>query len=74
MYSGKDALLARDRRGEAFSHCRTCVSKFSGVQERERNKHTAAIEEFGRQNGKRGLKGNLTYLTGGSFVENAVVC
>ena len=50
VYSGKDALLARDRRGEAFSHSHTCVSKFSGVQERERNKHAIAIESFGRQN------------------------
>jgi len=49
-------LLARDRRGEAFSHCRTCVSKFSGMRVRERNKHVTAIENFGRQNGKRGLK------------------
>ena len=49
--SGKGALLALDRRGEAIHYYRTCVTKLSGVQMIERNKHATAVENFGRENG-----------------------
>ena len=56
VYSGKGALLVHDPRGRALSHCHNYVSKFSGAQVREQSRNAIAIENFGRQSGKRGFK------------------
>jgi hypothetical protein len=59
VYSGKGALLVHDPRGKVFSHCRIYVSKIGEAQVREQSTNAIAIENFGRRNGKRGLKGCL---------------